>query len=64
MGLKGPDLDDAAAEVFAAVFKSLPSFQAKSALGTWVYRIAIRTIGRVRSEAARRGEGSAARVTG
>lgn len=49
MGLRGPDLEDAAAEVFANVFRSLPTFQGRSALGTWVYRIAWRTIARARS---------------
>lgn len=49
MGMRGVDLDDAAAEVFANVFKSLPNFQGRSALGTWVYCIACRTIPKVRA---------------
>jgi RNA polymerase sigma-70 factor (ECF subfamily) len=49
MGMRGADLDDAAAEVFASVFRALPSFQARSDLGTWVYRIACRTIAKVRA---------------
>jgi RNA polymerase sigma-70 factor (ECF subfamily) len=49
MGLGGPDLDDAAAEVFANVFRSLPNFEGRSSLGTWVYRIACRTIPKVRA---------------
>jgi RNA polymerase sigma-70 factor (ECF subfamily) len=49
MGLAGPDLDDAAAEVFANVFRSLPNFEGRSSLGTWVYRIAFRTIPTVRA---------------
>ena len=57
MGMRGADLDDAAAEVFASVFRALPSFQARSALGTWVYRIACRTIAKVRARS-RRGAGS------
>jgi RNA polymerase sigma factor (sigma-70 family) len=57
MGMRGADLDDAAAEVFANVFRALPSFQARSALGTWVYRIACRTIAKVRARN-RRGAGA------
>jgi RNA polymerase sigma-70 factor (ECF subfamily) len=49
MGMRGADLDDAAAEVFANVYRALPSFQARSAVGTWVYRIACRTIAKVRA---------------
>lgn len=49
MGLRGADIDDAAAEVFASVFRALPSFQARSAVGTWVYRIACRTIAKART---------------
>jgi RNA polymerase sigma-70 factor (ECF subfamily) len=48
MGLRGPDCDDAAAEVFAAVFRSIANFEGRSALGTWVYRIACRVIPKVR----------------
>ncbi len=48
MGLRGADCDDAAAEVFAAVFRSIPRFEGRSALGTWVYRIASRVIPKVR----------------
>lgn len=49
MGLSGADLDDAAAEVFTAVFKALPRFEGNSALGTWIYQIACRTFWRARS---------------
>ena len=49
MGLRGADLDDAAAEVFANVFRALPRFEGRSELGTWVYRIACRTIPKVRA---------------
>ena len=48
MGLRGPDIDDAAAEVFAAVFRSIGNFEGRSALGTWVYRIACRVIPKAR----------------
>jgi RNA polymerase sigma-70 factor (ECF subfamily) len=48
MGLRGADLDDAAAEAFAAVYKALPSFEGRSSLSTWVYKIASRAIWRVR----------------
>ncbi len=48
LGLRGADVDDAAAEVFAAVYRSLPHFEGRSALGTWIYRIAYRVIPKVR----------------
>jgi RNA polymerase sigma-70 factor (ECF subfamily) len=48
MGLRGADLDDAACEVFAAVYRALPRFEGRSALSTWVYQIACRTIWRLR----------------
>ena len=56
MGLAGPDMDDAAAEVFANVYRSLPRFEGRSSLGTWVYRIACRTIPKVRARL-RKGRG-------
>ncbi len=43
MGLRGADLDDAAAEAFAGVYRSLPKFEGRSALSTWVYQIAARS---------------------
>ncbi len=49
-GLKGADLDDAAAEAFAEVYRSLPRFEARSALSTWVHRIACRSIWRLATE--------------
>jgi RNA polymerase sigma-70 factor (ECF subfamily) len=49
MGLRGADLDDAAAETFAAVYRALPKFEARSALSTWVYQIACRTFWRLRA---------------
>lgn len=48
LGLSGADLDDAAAEAFADVYRALPTFQGRSELTTWVYQIAFRTILRVR----------------
>jgi RNA polymerase sigma-70 factor (ECF subfamily) len=48
MGLRGADLEDAAAEVFAAVYRALPRFEARSAISTWVYQIACRTFWRLR----------------
>jgi len=56
MGLVGADMDDAAAEVFANVFRALPNFEGRSSLGTWVYRIACRTIPKVRARV-RKGRG-------
>jgi RNA polymerase sigma-70 factor (ECF subfamily) len=57
LGLRGADLDDAAAEAFAEVWMSLPKFEARSSLRTWVYRIAMRVLTRAR---ARRTSGIAA----
>jgi RNA polymerase sigma-70 factor, ECF subfamily len=50
LGLRGADLDDAAAEAFAAVYRALPKFQGRSELGTWVYRIAYRVIIKARTK--------------
>ena len=50
LGLRGPDLDDAAAEAFAAVYRALPRFQARSEISTWVYRIAHRVIVKAREK--------------
>lgn len=50
LGLRGADIDAAAAEVFWQVYQSLPSFDGRSKLGTWIHRIAWRTIGRVRQQ--------------
>src|SRR5947199_8971602 len=50
LGLRGADVDDAAAEEFAQVYRSLPSFEGRSALGTWVYQIAVRTLRRYRAK--------------
>ena len=49
VGLAGADLDDAAAETFWAVYRALPSFAGRSALTTWVYSIACRTLVRFRA---------------
>ncbi|MEQ8765409.1 MAG: sigma-70 family RNA polymerase sigma factor [Planctomycetota bacterium] len=38
----GPELDDAMQESFVDVFRGLPSFQGRSGLGTWIYRVALR----------------------
>ncbi len=48
MGFKGADLDETATEVFSEVFLSLPRFKGESSVRTWIYRIAVRTIGRFR----------------
>ena len=50
LGLRGADLDDAAAEAFAAVYRALPRFEARSEISTWVYRIAHRVIVKVREK--------------
>ncbi len=48
LGLRGADIDAAAAEVFWQVHQSLPSFDGRAQLGTWIHRIAWRTICRQR----------------
>jgi RNA polymerase sigma-70 factor (ECF subfamily) len=48
LGLAGADLDDAAAETFAAVYRALPRFRGEAELGTWIYRIAWRTMLKMR----------------
>lgn len=35
------DLEDIAQEAFLAVYKNLTSFQGRSSLGTWIYRITV-----------------------
>jgi RNA polymerase sigma-70 factor (ECF subfamily) len=50
LGLRGADLDDAAAEAFAAVYRALPRFEARAQLGTWVYAIAYRVIVKARAK--------------
>ncbi len=54
VGLAGADLDDAAAEAYLAVYRALPSFAGRSALTTWVYAIACRTMTRHRTRRDRR----------
>ncbi len=49
LGLRGPDLDDAASEAFTAVYRALPRFEARAELSTWVYRIAYRVIVKART---------------
>lgn len=55
LGLRGADSDDAAAEAFAAVYRALPGFDGRSELATWIYRIAWRTIVKVRQRLRRSG---------
>jgi len=50
MGLRGADVEDTAADVFANVFRSLPTFDSRAKLGTWIYRIAYRTILKCRNK--------------
>jgi len=55
LGLRGADVDDAASEAFAQVYRALPSFEGRAALGTWVYQIAARTLRRYRARRDRLG---------
>lgn len=54
MGLAGADIDQAAADVFSQVYESFDSFDRRSAIGTWIYTIAFRTILRYRQKLRRR----------
>lgn len=47
VGLRGADLDDAAAEVYLAVYRALPAYEGRAAATTWAYPIAVRTLQRV-----------------
>jgi RNA polymerase sigma-70 factor, ECF subfamily len=49
LGLRGADIEQAATDVFANVFRGLPGFDGRSKLSTWIYRIACRTILKTRS---------------
>jgi RNA polymerase sigma-70 factor (ECF subfamily) len=53
VGLRGADIDQAAADIFSAVYLALPGFDGRSALGTWIYQIAFRTALRQKKQAAR-----------
>lgn len=48
MGLQFADAQDATIEAFAAVYRALPTFRGDAQLSTWVYRIAYRTVLRLR----------------
>lgn len=56
MGVRDADLDDVAQEVFLAVHKSLPGFEGRSQLRTWVYGICIRACSNYRRRAYNRRE--------
>ena len=48
------DAEDAAQEVFLAIFRDLPTFRGESRLSTWIYRIAVRIAFRVKAKHPRR----------
>jgi RNA polymerase sigma-70 factor (ECF subfamily) len=58
VGLRGADIDQTASDIFAAVYLALPSFDGRSALGTWVYQIAFRTALRQKKNATRHAHGT------
>ncbi len=49
MGVPADEREDAAQEVFIAVYRSLGSFRGEAQLSTWIYRIASRHAGRLRN---------------
>jgi RNA polymerase sigma-70 factor (ECF subfamily) len=57
-GVPDSDLDDAVQETFLVVFRRLPEFEARAALRTWIYAVAVRVAATrrrsQRREAARR----------
>ena len=54
LGLRGADVEQVATDVFANVFRALPAFDGRSKTGTWVYRIACRTILKAKARDSRR----------
>lgn len=50
------DAEDLTQEIFLDVFRSLPSFRGESALGTWIYRIALNHCLRFRDKARKEAE--------
>ena len=54
LGLSGADLDDAAAETFAAIYTALPGFAGRSHLRAWIFSIAHRTMCRFRQQSRKR----------
>lgn len=58
VGLRGADVDQAAADIFSAVYLALPGFDGRCALGTWIYQIAFRTALRQRKRDARHTHGN------
>jgi len=57
------DAEDLTQEIFVALFQSVGSFGSRSALSTWVYRVALNHCLRHREQARRRPEASAATST-
>jgi RNA polymerase sigma-70 factor (ECF subfamily) len=57
VGLRGADIDQAAADIFSAIYLALPGFNERSALSTWIYQIAFRTALRHKKQAARHAHG-------
>lgn len=47
------DAEDAAQEVFLAVFRELPGFRGECRVSTWIYRITVRTAIRVKTRTPR-----------
>ena len=56
MGVAASDLDDVVQDVFVAIHRALPQFEARSSLKSWVYGICIRTCSNYRQRAHRRRE--------
>jgi RNA polymerase sigma-70 factor (ECF subfamily) len=48
LGVRGSDLDDVCQEVFLQVFRYLPRFEQRADIRTWLYKICISRMGRLR----------------
>jgi RNA polymerase sigma-70 factor (ECF subfamily) len=50
MGVPASEADDVRQEVFVRVFRKLPSFEGRSDLRTWLYRVCVTQSGRLRRQ--------------
>ena len=50
MGVPRAEIDDASQEVFERVFRHLASFEGRADIKTWVYRLCVTQVGRLRRQ--------------